>query len=206
MVNLFRIISISGFVVAFAGIAAHCVYMVFGKSRQRQPVNIPKRIVFLIKQLFIERKLDFLETIKKLVYLLTVPLFLITAITGFFPKLVLGETISGYWLMLHATFATAFAPCLAVAALLWVNNLRFDKGEPLRGYFRFVQKTFFWLIVLLAQPLILSVVLVMFPIFEAGRQNLFGDIHRYAALVFALVAIIHTYLVVRIQMEETRPL
>ena len=46
----------------------------------------------------------------------------------------------------------------------------------------------------------------MFPICEAGKKNLFWDIYRYAALVFALVAIIHTYLVVRIQMEENRPL
>lgn len=229
MVNLFRIISISGFAVAFAGIAAHCLYKVYGKSQQWEPVDILKKTVFLITLVFIEQKLSLLETIKKLVYLVTVPLFLITAITGFFSKLVLGETISGYWLMLHATFATAFAPCLAVAALLWVNNLRFDRGdrtlleqiyyrvvrrisglkitaEPLGGYFRFGQKTLFWLIVLLAQPLILSVVLVMFPIFEAGRQKLFWNIHRYTALVFALVAIIHTYLVVRIQMEENRPL
>jgi cytochrome b subunit of formate dehydrogenase len=229
MVNLFRIISIAGFAVAFAGVAAHCVYMVYGKGQRWEPVDILRRIVFLITLLFIEQKLSLLETIKKLVYLVTVPLFLITAITGFYPKLVLGETISGYWVMLHVTFATAFAPCLAVVALLWVKSLRFDKGdrtlleqiyyrvvrrisglkitgEPLRGYFRFGQKTLFWLIVLLAQPLILSVALVMLPIFEAGKQNLFWDIHRYAALVFAMVAIIHTYVVVRIKMEENRPL
>ncbi|MHC4216536.1 MAG: cytochrome b/b6 domain-containing protein [Planctomycetota bacterium] len=229
MVNLFRIISIAGFAAAFGGIAAHCVYEFYSKGRQWEPVDVPRKIVFFITLLFIEQKLGLLGTIKKLVYLVTVPLFLITAITGFYPKLVLGETISGYWLMLHATFATAFAPCLAIVALLWVNSLRFDKGdrtlleqiyyrvvrritglkitgEPLRGYFRFGQKSLFWLIVLLAQPLILSVALVMLPIFEAGKQNLFWDIHRYAALIFAMVAIIHTYLVVRIQMEENRPL
>ena len=62
------------------------------------------------------------------------------------------------------------------------------------------QRIAFWLIIFLALPLILSIVLSMFPYFGTHWQELLLSIHRYTALVFTLVAIVHTYLLIRIKM------
>jgi hypothetical protein len=54
----------------------------------------------------------------------------------------------------------------------------------------------------LALPVILSVVLSMFPLFGTDGQEFLLNLHRYSALLLALVAIVHTYLIIRTQMEQ----
>jgi len=181
-----------------------------------------RKLVHLFTLLLLEQKLSPVGVLRKLVYLLALLCFVILAVTGFYPTLVLGEHISGYLLMIHATFAPIFAICLAVLAVMWASRCRFTYSDwP--WFQRFVQrvtlikshtkeahcessglgqKIAFWLIIFLALPLILSIVLSMFPYFGTYWQDLFFGIHRYTALVFALVAIVHIYLVVRTQMTQ----
>jgi len=154
---------------------------------------------------------------RMLVYLVALVSFVVLALTGFYPVLVLGEHISGYLVMLHATFAPVFAVCLAVLALMWAGNCRFTAGDwP--WFERIVQritsvkdsdkaakskrsglgqKITFWLIIFLALPLALSIVLSMFHIFGTHWQELLLGLHRCTALVFTVVVIIHTFLLVR---------
>lgn len=227
--NMFRTISIIGLAVTFVGITAHYTAFTYGKGQQWRPIDILKKLVHLFTLLFIEQKLNLVKVMKKLVYLVALVHFVILAVTGFYPRLVLGKQISGYWLMLHVTFASVFAVCLAVLAVMWAHTFRFNSSdltllqrmlqrvhqlvlqrvaglktdaEPLRGSLRFGQKTLFWLIILLALLLIPSIVLVMFPLFGNSWQKLFLEAHRYTALVFVSVAVIHTYLVVRTRMKE----
>jgi len=172
--------------------------------------------------LFLEQKLSPVGVLRKLVYLLALLCFLILVVTGFYPIFIHSEHLSGYLLMLHATFAPIFAACLAILAVMWAANCRFNKSDwpwlqrilervtlAKRGDEEFSnerlglgQKITFWLIVVLALPLILSIVLSMFPLFGTHWQELLLDIHRYTALVFAIVAIIHTYLIIRARMEQ----
>jgi len=218
-------IVIIGFAVTFAGIAAHCAAMAWYKERKWPQINIPKMVVHLITLLFVEARLSPVEVAKKLLYLLAMLLFIISAVTGFYSRVVLNEPISGYWLMLHVTFASAFAPVMAIIAVLWAQNFRYDDsdrsllqhifqrgyervtglkpaGEALCGNFRIGQKTLFWLIILLSQPLILSVIIVMIPLFETSMLKHILEIHPYTALVFAMAVIVHTYLVVRTQLAK----
>jgi len=152
-----------------------------------------------------------------LVYLVALVSFVVLALTGFYPVLVLGEHISGYLVMLHATFAPVFAVCLAVLALMWAGNCRFTAGdwpwlERIVQRITSVktgdkaakskrsglgQKITFWLIIFLALPLALSIVLSMFHIFGTHWQELLLGLHRGTALVFTVVVIIHTFLLVR---------
>ncbi|MGD8501287.1 MAG: hypothetical protein PVJ86_11605 [Phycisphaerales bacterium] len=154
-----------------------------------------------------------------LVYLLALLCFVVLAVTGFYPLLILREHISGYPVMVHATFAPVFAVCLAVLAVMWARNCRFAYGDwP--WFQRFVeritlvtspdeeahrvgsglgQKVAFWLIVFLALPLILSIVLSMFPLFGTHWQGLLLGMHRWTAMVFSLVAIVHTCLLIRVK-------
>lgn len=167
--------------------------------------------------LLLEQKLSPVGVLRKLVYLLALLCFLVLAITGFYPVLVLRESIHGYWLILHATFAPIFAICLAGLAVMWAGNCCFNKNDwpwlqrvlgreavdnSVVKKYGLLWKICFWLIMPLALPLILSIILSMFSLFGTHWQELLLDIHRYTALVFAIVAIVHTYLVIRTRMEQ----
>lgn len=164
-----------------------------------------------------QKRRSLVGILRILVYLLALLSFLVLAITGFYPTLVLGEHITGYLVMVHATFAPVFAVCLAVLAVMWARCCRFTGGDwPWLD--RFVQritlttnpgddtsrkssglgqKIAFWLVIFLALPLVLSIVLSMFPLLGTHWQEILLSMHRYTALVFAMVAILHTYFIIR---------
>jgi uncharacterized membrane protein YagU involved in acid resistance len=122
--------------------------------------------------------------------------FLGLVITGFYPEMVFGESISGYWLILHTAFAPVFAVSLAVLAVMWAGKCYLRKGEWN------LQKIFFWLIVILAVPVILSIVLSMFNLFGTEGQEFLLQLHRYSALLLALIAIVYIYLTIRSKGES----
>lgn len=181
-----------------------------------------RRLIQLFTFLLIEQKLSPAGVLRKLVYLLALLCFVVLAITGFYPTIVLGEHISGYLLMLHATFSPIFAICLAILAVMWARKCRFS-GSEWPWFQRFVQritlskstgketppesssfgqKIIFWLIIFLALPLALSIILSMYTLFGTYWQELLLEIHRYTALLFSLVAIVHLYLVIRCKTNE----
>jgi cytochrome b subunit of formate dehydrogenase len=155
-----------------------------------------------------------------LVYLVALFSFVVLALTGFYPVLILGRHISGYLVMIHATFAPVFAVCLAVLAVLWARQCRFTPGDwP--GFERLVrrltsaqgngapsqrsclgQKVTFWLIIFLALPLGLSILLSMYPLVGTHWQELLLSLHRYTAYVFSLVVIVHTTLLLRMRAKK----
>jgi len=197
---MYQTISIIAILITLVGIALHRIASPSRKKRQRKSAK--KSIVGVLRIL---------------VYLLALLCFVVLAVTGFYPTLVLGEHISGYLLMIHATFAPILAVCLAVLAVMWASRCRLSYSDwP--GFQRFVQrvtlvkssgnktphkssglgqKLTFWLIIFLALPLILSIILSMFTLFGTHWQELLLGTHRYTALVFAMVVIVHTYLVIR---------
>jgi cytochrome b subunit of formate dehydrogenase len=163
------------------------------------------------------RKHSLVVILRMLVYLLALFCFAVLALTGFYPVLILGEHISGYLVMLHATFAPVFAICVAVLAVLWASNCRFTVGDwP--WFERIVQrvtsvkdsdkaakskssglgqKITFWLIIFLALPLALSIVLSMFPLFGTHWQELLLGLHRYTAYIFTVVVVLHIFLLLK---------
>ncbi len=156
--------------------------------------------------------------LKKLAYLLALICFVVLLITGFGPWLILGRSLSGYWAMAHVTFAPVFALCIAVLAVMEAHNQRFDKGdrqlvahlvragttdeEFVGSSSIIVMKICFWLILIVALPLFLSIVLSMFPLFGIRGQKFLLQLHLYSALLLALAAIVHTFLVIRTQMRK----
>lgn len=194
-------ISIIAFVITLAIIILHRIAV----PSKRKPQDVSKK------------KKSFIGILRILVYLLALLCFLVLAITGFYPTLVLGKHITGYLVMVHATFAPVFAVCLAVLAVMWARCCRFTGGDwpwferfvqritltgnPGDDTYRkgsgFGQKITFWLVIFLALPLILSIVLSMFPLFGTHWQEILLSMHRNIALVFAMVAILHTYFIIR---------
>jgi thiosulfate reductase cytochrome b subunit len=171
-------ISIISFAVVISSIAI--CYAIFPRGKQSRA-----------------RKPGLIGSIRKFAYLLALLCFWVLVITSFYPVMVLKESIHGYWLVLHAVFAPIFAVCLAVLAVMWAGNCSFNENEKPP-----MQKLCFWLIVFLAIPVILSIVLSMFNFFGTTAQEFLLQLHRYSALVLALVIIVHTYLVTCTKREQ----
>ena len=218
---MFRVISITGFIVVFGGLAFHClVFPVSGKHKWG-PVAVLRKLIHLLTILLIPQQLSLLGVLRKLLYLLTLLCFVVLVLTGFYKPLVMDEHLSGYLLMVHATFAPVFAICVALLAVLWAHHNRFKavdwpwlvsflrrfihmktadtQGQEQRSCL--VQKIAFWLIIFLTLPVILSIVLGMFPIFGTEGQQVLLNLHRYCTLALTLTAIVHVYLIIRNQMR-----
>jgi cytochrome b subunit of formate dehydrogenase len=215
-------ISIIGFVVTFVGIAVGCIAFPCCKECGARPGQILRRLVHLFTLLLLEQKLTLLGAFKKLVYLIALLCFVILAVNGFFAAVVLEKSISGYWIMLQTTAGGVFAVCVAILAVMWARRHRFNESdwpwlqhileritltksageESLNRSGRLGQKITFWLLVVLALPLILSMVSSMFTLFGTDGQKLLLELHRYSALLFVLAAIVHIYLVIRTRMSE----
>ena len=198
---MFQKISIIAFVITLVVMIFHRIAV----PSKRKSSDIPKRRRSLI---------DYLRI---LVYLVALLCFVVLAITGFYPTIILGRHITGYLVMVHATFAPVFAICLAVLAVMWARCCRFTGGdwpwfeliiqrltlsndlgdEATRKNSGIGQKIAFWLIIFLALPLILSIVISMFPLFGTHWQEILLSMHRYTALVFAMFTILHTYFIIR---------
>ena len=199
---MFQKISIVAFIVTLVFIILHRIVV---RSNKGLPGNSTGARLSIIGKLRI------------LVYLAVLFCFIVLAITGFYPTLILGKHITGYLIMVHATFAPIFAVCLAVLAIMWARRWRFASGDwpwfervvrwatltnnpgddtPRKSY-DLGRKISFWLIIFLALPLILSIILSMFPFFGTNWQEILLSTHRYTAMVFSMVAILHTYFIIR---------
>lgn len=212
---MFQTISILALLATLIGIVVH--WLVFparpGDRGQRGRVR---------SLLWIGPPLSLLGVLKKLCYLAALVCFVVLGFTGFYPLLAQGEHISGYAMMIHATFAPIFALCLAILALTWASHYRFEKDdcpcvqrllrrftrlrvpEPQAGCrcARDAQKAAFWAVVALSLPLILSILLSMFHLFGTHWQELLLAMHRWTAVAFAVAAILLTYLTARLRLAE----
>lgn len=150
-----------------------------------------------------------LAGLTRLAYLLTLIGFVILAVTGFGPLLFVARPLSGFPLMTHLVAAPVFAVGLAYLTLMWAYHHRFDLGQWQRakllrrdggvgegppGRFAFGEKVSFWLVILLALPVILSIVLSMFPLFGTDGQEWLLGLHRYSAVLLVMAVLVHTYL------------
>ncbi len=220
---MFRIIASTGFIIVFAGIACHYIASLpkrddlFGKDRRCKILDVLRIPIYGLTLLLLEQKLTLVGVLRKLVYLLALLAFVVLVVNGFYPSLILGRSISGYWIMLQTTAGGVFTVCLAILAVIWAHNCRLDKNywpwlQKLLNHqpantaapekYELGQKICFWLIVMLALPLILSIVLSMFPLFGTEGQKFLFQLHRYSALLLALVAIVYTYLLIRTKMNK----
>ena len=163
------------------------------------------------------RKQSLVVILRMLAYLLALVCFVVLALTGFYPVLILGEHISGYLVMLHVTFAPVLTVCVAVLAVLWASSCRFTAGDwpwferivkritSVKGAGKAAQskssglgqKITFWLIIFLTLPLALSIVVSMLPLLGTHWQELLLGLHRNTAYIFTVVVIVHTFLLIR---------
>jgi cytochrome b subunit of formate dehydrogenase len=210
---MFRTVSIIVFLITIGAVALHYLVSRLRSPAKAGPVGIARGLVYLLTLLFLPQQLTLLGKFKKLLYLVAMLCVVVLGVTGFYPVLILGKHISGYLLMIHVTAGGVFAACLALLALAFAHSRRFNerdwpwlislirrrlqKNPFLPKNTDLPRKICFWLLVVLALPVMLSVVLSMFPLLGTAGQLLLAEAHRYSTLAFAVVAIIHTYLIIR---------
>jgi hypothetical protein len=112
------------------------------------------------------------------------------AVTGLYSRLVLDAALSGYLLITHVSLGGVFVAALAVFAVTWASD-----HWDLPG--RCVRKGIFWLMVIAAIPLALTVLLNMFPLFGTEWQGYVVEIHRYSGLTCTICGVVWGYLAVR---------
>ena len=131
-------------------------------------------------------------------------------VTGFAGRLLLGEAIHGYTLMVHVGLAPVFVISAGVVLVAWSYQCRLNENDR-RGLVSLLclrktastdtvnlgWKLTFWLSMALVVPVSLSMVLGMFSIFGTHGQETLICLHQYSSLALTLAALIHVYLVIR---------
>tara|TARA_Y100001934_G_C12093925_1_gene650543 strand:- start:34 stop:645 length:612 start_codon:yes stop_codon:yes gene_type:complete len=131
-------------------------------------------------------------------------------VTGFGGRLLLGEALHGYSLMMHVGLAPVFVISAGVVLVAWGHRCRLN-GDDRQGLADLLRlrganpadtadlswKLTFWLAMLLIVPVSLSMVLGMFQIFGTHGQESLLSIHQYTALALTLATLIHLHLLIR---------
>ena len=213
--TIFRIISSAALLILFGAVAFDL------RSRLRSWKAVSEFLRGAMKNFVLvwqERRVlgsgRTIAIVRKMVYAFAVLCFFVLAGTGFAPILFSGDHLTGILLVIHVTVAPLFALSLSAAALLWAHSLRFDEedwrvvrhlGDPgLREKtVRFASKVGFWLILLLSLPLMLTVILELFPLFGTEGVAILIQLHGYSALFLMLVALAHLYITIAYAHQST---
>ena len=216
---MFKIISIASFLITLAAIGLHCLIFhpkfdeVFGPKRLHKGLDILRVPVLIITLCLPVQSSSLWGVVKKLLYLFVIFCVLVLVVTGFWQPLLYGKSLSGYLIMIHSTFAPIFIACFAILTLGWSKQNSFNRYDCpwLMRFLRRVLKvgvdvekreneTFlpirkisFWVLMFLSLVVALSIVSSMFRIFGTDMQHFLMNLHRYSALTFVLVAMVHTY-------------
>ena len=164
---------------------------------------------------------DKFSDVRILLYLCSLALATILGLTGFIPVVFLGEHMSGVLLVLHVTVAPLFALALAGLAMLWAHRMRFVKSDGRSSeqlirrkalqkgaMYQLLVKLGFWIALICSIPLILSIILELYPLFGTDGLKCLTSIHGYSALVLLVIIIVQMYVVMnqarRLPVESTK--
>jgi len=192
--RFFPLVSIAGILIVAAAIIAH--YVLFG----------PRHPEFAKEKRDVRR----FSGCEKLIHALTILGFFALGITGFVSVIFFGKALTGWLRYIHIAAAPFFAAALALIALRWAGDCRFqthdwewvkkfggylgDRGYVPADRYNAGQKVFFWFIAALGILCMLSGLGRMFPLFGPDIQTIIYQIHRYSSLGLFIFVIVHIYL------------
>jgi len=129
--------------------------------------------------------------VKATLYIITLLSIVVLAFTGFWAAIITGEPSTGYLLMLHCTAAIGFCLTLPLALIVSAEKYRFTPSDLSPGQRSVgVSKMCFWIFTVAAIPVILSMILSMFPLFGPVGQEFLYQIHRFCALLLVMAGLI----------------
>jgi hypothetical protein len=131
----------------------------------------------------------------------------ILAATGFLQVVITGSSPSGVLLLVHMIAAPLFALTLAAVSLLWSHEQQVREadlpvlGRAVRAWslegpdgMAAIARVLYWAVLVLSLPLILSIILSLFPLFGTAGENCLIGLHGYSALALVTVTILHGYI------------
>jgi hypothetical protein len=146
---------------------------------------------------------------RKSSYLLAMVLAAVLATTGFLQVIVTGSHLTGTLLLVHIIAAPLFALTLAAASLLWSHDQQVREQDlpVLSGLIRTgtitgsnglaaLARLLYWIVLVLALPLILSIILSLFPLFGTEGEITLIGLHGYSALALVAVTLLHGYILI----------
>ena len=195
---MFRMVSAIAFGLLFVGLGLHLLIF---------PCKLK---VSLFK---FRSKAEIINIISGIICFGLLASFLGLFVTGFGP-LLLGDKLHGYLLMFHATCAPVFIVCAGLLVLMYAGKHAFDlndadafksgcslkKGLNNRCWLTDTglgAKVCFWVLAVLAVPLAMTMVLSMLSLFGTEIQQCLFEMHRWIALVFALIMFFELYMLLR---------
>ena len=127
-----------------------------------------------------------LLVLKPLAVLAALVCGVILSLTGFGSSL-MGTQLQGFSLVVHVSCAPVFLLALAFLAITWAgkNDLSIDIS---------LRAICFWIVLILALPLTLSIVFSMFPLFGTHGQEVMYVMHKTVAWPFAIAAVLFSIL------------
>lgn len=141
------------------------------------------------------------------VYMIAFTLMCILGLTGFLQVIFTGGSPSGVLLLIHMIAAPLFALALAAASLLWSHDQQLREEDlPLLGQavrtgtlygattLAAVGRALYWLILVCALPLLLSIILSLFPLFGTDGEVWLIGLHGYSAIALVAAALLHGYI------------
>ncbi len=191
----FRWIAAAAFIVVIGSIGLHALLFPFSASGRWRGMDIFRTKIHIFTLFFLEQKLNWIGRLKKLIFLLALLSFLVLLITGFGPVF-FGLRLSGWLLVIHATFSPILIVCLSLLALGWAQKMVFENRMEN------IVKGCFWLLILIALPLTLTMIASMFRFFGTEGQELLLIGHRWCALAFGCIALIFLYCLIRGQIVK----
>lgn len=206
-------------VVTIILIASLLVYI----FRKLKPYKIaPKNVWQFAKEDFMENLVvawriksgSFFKKTKSLIAHLCAALFIILFVSAFLP-VVFGYHMSGLFMMIHASTALLASICLVAFVFLFSNSnqLSLEELKKLAGDYRqkknldsqIMLKVLYWLIIALILPTMLSIILMLYPLFGTDGLEFLADVHRWSVLLLTICVIfVQYYRILKKHIEITK--
>lgn len=144
-----------------------------------------------------------LFTFKIITLYLSAFLFLILFISSFIPTIFTNGPLTGLFLIIHVTIAPLFAILAAIMVVFYSFKLKFNSEDfqKINNLKEFVEnkqetsiKLSFWLITIFTSLLLISIILILYPILGTELQEFYITIHRISATVITVLILFILYL------------
>jgi hypothetical protein len=123
--------------------------------------------------------------------------------------------MSGLFMMIHASTALLASICLVAFVFLFSNSnqLSLEELKKLAGDYRqkknldsqIMLKVLYWLIIALILPTMLSIILMLYPLFGTDGLEFLADVHRWSVLLLTICVIfVQYYRILKKHIENTK--
>lgn len=160
------------------------------------------------------KSVSFSQKMKSAIVHLCAALFIILFITAFLPIL-FGYHMSGLFMLIHTSAALLASICLIAFVFLFSNSnqLSLEELRKLADDYKqkntldsqVMLKVLYWLIIALILPAMLSIILMLYPLFGTDGLEFLADVHRWSVLLLTICVIfVQYYRVLEKHIENTK--